>query len=91
MTEIIVAAITAEGAIIAAALVVIIPLLWKTRKDAKASKEQLVNSHATNMREEQDERHQENIGRLGRLEHSVHKIEEHLGIEDTRPPIYDRS
>lgn len=94
------AAITAEGAILVAAITVIIPLLVSNRRHAKVgaeratiAAEQLANDHEPNFRVENDQRHAENVGRLGSLEtavkglhYSVRKIEDHLGIEETTPP-----
>lgn len=47
--------------------------------DAAASREQLVNGHATNLREEGDERHAENSTKLDAIFHKVTDLEENVG------------
>ncbi|WP_157156266.1 DUF2746 domain-containing protein [Diaminobutyricimonas sp. LJ205] len=87
MIEIIVATIAALGGVTAAFIA------NRGRQHAKAARAQVENSHSTNLREEADERHDENRRLLmhlvrtsddqaGRLE----RMEERLGVvEDTIP------
>lgn len=44
------------------------------RDDAKATRHQVENNHDTNLREEADERHNENSRKLDKLGHSVVEI-----------------
>lgn len=68
MTEnILVAIITTIG-------LVIIAILDRTRRHALATRVQVENSHSTNLREESDERHAENTGRLLSIATDVTKI-----------------
>lgn len=76
----------------------VIPLLVSTRRAARKGaalsqvvKEEIKNDH--NLRDEQDERHAENAGRIGKLERRVGGMEknltrivDHLGIETTIQP-----
>lgn len=78
---------------------VTIPLLFSTRKHAKSADEQVTNSHTVNLRDDMDEKHSDNRSRLskvetrmggverrvGGVERGVQRIEDHLGIEHTRP------
>jgi hypothetical protein len=78
---------------------VTIPLLVSARKHAKTASDQVTNSHETNLREDLDEKHEDNAGRLGRVEgkvkglrtdvtslgRGIRRIEDHLGIEQTIP------
>lgn len=95
----VVAAINQAGAVIVAAIgvvgAILLVLLERTRRHAKAAREQVENDHPTNLRDEADERHGANVSRLVRLErgqaqltHAVGSIQDHLGIERTipRPP-----
>lgn len=50
-----------------AALVVVALISNRTRQHAKATREQVQNSHSTNLREEMDSRHVETNGKLDRL------------------------
>ena len=82
---VLVALVTALGAILVA-------LLNRTRQHAKAAREQVENNHPKNLRDEQDERHGENVSRLDSLERgqlqlqrAVGSIQDHLGIERTMP------
>jgi hypothetical protein len=59
---------------------------------AKAARAQVENSHTTNLRDEADERHGENVSRLEvielgmcTLQESVARIEDHLGIPRSSP------
>jgi hypothetical protein len=72
---------------------VTIPLLVSTRKHAKTASDQVTNSHATNLRDDLDEKHSDNAGRIvkierrvGGVERGVQRIEDHLGIERTQQP-----
>jgi hypothetical protein len=56
---------------------VIIALLNRTRQHARATRDQVENSHTTNLREESDRRHSENTTRLVNLQVNVAHI---LGI-----------
>lgn len=51
------------AAVVAAVGVVIVAIITtRVRRDTRASREQLENSHSTNLREELDERHEETRG-----------------------------
>jgi hypothetical protein len=70
---------------------VTIPLLVSTRKHAKTASDQVTNSHATNLRDDLDNKHRSNSGRIGAVEkrvggveRGVRRIEDHLGIEQTQ-------
>jgi hypothetical protein len=96
-TEVLVAIIAANSAVLVALIGVGLPMLVSARKHAKQANEQVTNDHATNLRVESDERHSENASRLGRLERKVTdqgraigKIATHLGIEDTIPNTPNR-
>lgn len=79
------------GVIITAILA---PLLLRINRHVKvaagaavSANEQVTNDHSTNLRVESDERHHENISRIGKLEElaettakAVLRIERHLGI-----------
>lgn len=95
-----VAIIGAQGAVIVALITIGLPLLASTRRHAKSANLQVTNSHETNLRDDLDEKHSDNSGRLGTLEtgfetmrsdvgslkRGVSRIEEHLGIEQTIQP-----
>jgi hypothetical protein len=73
---------------------VTIPLLISTRRHAKRGADEVTNAHATNLRDDIDEKHSANTGRLakverrvGGVERGVRRIEDHLGIERTQQPI----
>jgi Mg2+/citrate symporter len=72
-----IALVSAAGLVLAAFMTVIVALLNRTRQHARAAREQVENSHTTNMREENDERHSENTTRLVNLQVNVAHI---LGI-----------
>jgi hypothetical protein len=72
---------------------VTIPLLLSTRKHAKTASDQVTNAHETNLRDDLDEKHSDNAGRIfkierrvGGVERGVRRIEDHLGIERTQQP-----
>ena len=65
MTEVLVATITSS--LSAVALVLVALISNRTRQHAKAAREQVANSHSTNLREEMDERHEETNAKLDRL------------------------
>ncbi len=51
------------ASVVAAVGIVIVAILGtRTRRDARASREQLENNHSSNLREELDERHEETRG-----------------------------
>lgn len=51
------------ASIVAAVGIIIVAILTtRTRRDARASREQLENNHSTNLREELDKRHEETRG-----------------------------
>lgn len=92
-------AIRQVGAVVGVLITVVGTLLGilidRGRRHAKAAREQVENSHETNLRDESDERHGENVSRLSTLEDgqlqlrkAVGSIQDHLGIERTipRPP-----
>lgn len=98
--QLLVAIITGLVAIIVALVTVGLPMLTSARKHAKQANEQVTNNHKTNLRDEQDARHNANTSRLGALEagqrqlvRAVGRIEDHLGIERTtpRPPTRRRT
>jgi len=71
---------------------VVTVLANRARTHAKAARYQVENDHKTNLRDEQDQRHRDNTSRLGILEtrvggmeKSLGRIEDHLGIERTIP------
>ncbi|MBN9141094.1 hypothetical protein [uncultured Microbacterium sp.] len=80
-------------------LAAVLPVLLSTRKragtaaeHARTAAEQTTNSHESNLRDDLDEKHSENAGRIGKLERrlggverGVRRIEEHLAIEQTMP------
>lgn len=64
-----------------------------TALDARATREQVVNSHETNLRDELDQRHAETIAMGARhdrehksIRKSITRLEDHLGLEHTQPP-----
>lgn len=48
-------------------LVVVAIISNRTRQHAKAARDQVQNSHSTNLRDELDNRHEENVGKLDDL------------------------
>jgi Mg2+/citrate symporter len=72
-----IALIGSAGLVLAAFMSVIIAMLNRTRQHARATRDQVENSHTTNLREESDRRHSENTTRLVNLQVNVAHI---LGI-----------
>lgn len=71
-----------------------LPLLISTRRHAKRGADEVTNAHDTNLRDDIDEKHSANTGRLakverrvGGVERGVRRIEDHLGIEHTQQPV----
>jgi hypothetical protein len=71
---------------------ILIPLVFSARKHAKSANDQVTNSHTVNLRDDLDGKHSANSSRFGRLESRVGgiergmgRIEDHLGIERTKP------
>jgi len=79
MTEAtIVAVITTIG------LVVVALISNRSRQHAKAAREQVENAHSTNLREELDERHGENVDRLDSINRVVAWQTTHTEQADAR-------
>lgn len=78
---VLIALIAAMAAMYAATL----PLLISTRKHARQANYQVTNNHEKNLRDENDERHHENVSRLTRLEQLVEAIFDHLGLDHPKP------
>ncbi|WP_404291529.1 hypothetical protein [Glutamicibacter arilaitensis] len=80
LTEaVIVQAITTLGIVLGALITVGLPLRKKLTvigKDAKEAREQVKNSHDTNLREEGDERHEATMGLLKELGRDVRGLRE---------------
>lgn len=58
---------TITSSLSAVALVMVALISNRTRQHAKAAREQVANSHSTNLREELDDRHVETNAKLDRL------------------------
>lgn len=50
----------------------------RVENDTRASRDQLVNGHDTNLREESDERHQQNTNLLHALGENVERLRRHV-------------
>jgi ABC-type nickel/cobalt efflux system permease component RcnA len=53
-------------------------------RDIAAIKHEVKNDHTTNFREEQDERHGQNAGQLGRIDRKLNRVLTILGDHDDR-------
>lgn len=73
MIEILVALVSAVG------LVVVALISNRTRQHAKAARAQVENSHDTNLREEADERHKQNVELLNALASDIRGLRRDIG------------
>lgn len=82
--SVIVALITTTQGIVLAVLGIVASRVNRVKADAAAVRDQVQNDHATNMREEADERHRENAGMLRWLVNEVATIRALVGANTSR-------
>jgi hypothetical protein len=82
-----------EGVLVAIVTVlggVLIALIERTRRHARAARTQVENSHATNFRDESDERHRETIRRLDDIAADVRGLRRDIGRHADQLATHER-
>lgn len=88
---VVVAIISVFGTIVTAAAGVLVVLMEKTRRHAKATRHQTENDHKTNLRVELDERHAQLMAALGLLDRRLVGAGEKLDAHELRLDEIERS